>query len=1127
MAFPTYDYQNTLATQRFANALYNIQVGSTTLDAVLGDINNSEFGRADDAFNNYYAYSFGSMTPAQVTETLLANFGIVAGQYGLTEELVGAVRLYITGQLAAAPANARGAVVADLTEAWAGLAGDATFGAAATAWNAEIDAAMAYEGEADVVAGTVIPDNTFFRLTAQDDIIAGTSGDDTFFANVVQVDGRQVNALGDGDELSGLGGLDTLDARVTQGIFGGSVAGVGNMPITPTTFGIENVKLEADFSGAVGNVAQLYIDDTIVNAEHMANVDFIGSEDSDADLVITNLTVDEGELTSSMTIGMAYSGNADHRWDASDLEVYFDEDDLLAGQDVTDSDAFWWLLDEDGHDATFNKPGVTYEPLQSINISGVFFDLDGESYTISIGEFATGLDYHTAKTWEAYTAMLQDELEAMQASGTFGTALDGLSFTLDYSNNDETNTDTQHVFVIPAITLIDANGGTFANQGFFQDQTAIGEFDVYGRFNLNASEDVDLLISVDVELEKVGRGGDGGELIIGGMNKDSDNQWGDGSTLKPAGVQQFDVTVLGGALLPNSLAALESTNNALQVVNIVSEAGVVLGDAADLIIGNTNTTGALGTLAGNAEALKDVQTINAAGFLGDLTVYAALTDEIGPKYLNLVDLQNDPAEDNIQFTYTLGQGNDFLNLVISDSNLLALGTTTREDFQLTINGGTGADTIQTLIGTGEGDDATAWYQNSHLNNTNAIANDGNPKGYLVINADAGDDTVWTQGAGDFVINAGSGNDVVFIDNFSANSAGISKAQWALNFTTFPTLSDVNNNNNPVLVDGTDVNLTYDLTVTVTFNDLVATATLTLPAAGTAAPTVSDLVLNQLVKQAINDDVVLSELLLASDGPANTLVIDALINGDQSVDNGIAQPAAAPSATQTVGELTVAFTTEGPAAWAPTSYLLQQTQNGINDAASTDNVINLGSDNDLLVLTSANNGAVVVTSTDTAVPTSTVAGGAATDCNDTIVYDAVNFGNDTILNFVANSNLIVTTGTVSATALPTPAVGQDKFDFTVLGGVAAQFGAAIQTNGAINVVQETAANDTTTEIATIFGAGDVNASKHIYITYEATNLGNVYQIVDGAAATGDVTVTLIGTIDLADTAWSSLGTLNFV
>ncbi len=1126
MAFPTVQSQNVLQVQRFANAVYNMQVGSVTMNQVLDDI--AALDGTDEAFNVYFNFTHDTQTNAMVAETLLANFGLVAGQYGLDATEVGFARDYIIGALDAVDDEDRGAAISDIAAAYVSLAADATYGAAATAWNAEVNSAVAYTGAADLEAGSdyvVLPS----FLTAGQDIWGGTGNDDTLMSDVVQnANGAQVNTLGTGDYLDGFGGIDTLQAQVTEGVFSGG----GNAPIMPRTFGIENIKLEAIFSNIgfealdlnltslaedgldLAGMPQSFIPvandtDVYFSAKNMRGIDFIGSDHSDADLTVMDLTVDEGELTSSMTIGMAYTGNSDHVWNESDFRVYFDEDDLLRGKEVTESQAFYWLLDEDGHDATVGT--ANYQPLLNIDREGILFSLNGEPINIIIGEL-TGNDYTTAKTWEAYRDLLIEERDALVAESaidpTFAkyAVLADVDITVSYATDDITTTNTDTLLNVPvaAIILTDNAGGVFSDLGYQRDPGATGQFDVFGQFGFDPSEDVNLLISVNVELEKVGRGGDGGELVIGGMNKTADNVWGEGSSLMPAGVEQFDVTVLGGDDLPSSLASLKSTNNALQVVNVVSGPHVT-GDAADLIIGNSNTVGELGTLFGNANALKDVQTFDASGFQGDLTLFAGLTNEIVPKYLDRQDFQDDPAADNVEFVYTLGQGNDLLDLVISSDNFnTVVGTTTREDFELTINGGTGNDDIAVQI-EGSATDTTPWYVNSHLNNTNdpiLSPNDVNPKGYLNINGGDGNDVIVTPTAGDFVIDAGTGTDSVFLAEtiFADNTA-----QWAINFANFPTMvSDVNNQNTG-LVDGTDTNTTYDLTVTVTFNDLKATATMSIPGLGATAtdPGYTDLMLNQLVKDAINNDAILGQLLVAHDGPANTLVVDALVEGlNGGTDDGILQPPAAATSVLTVGELSIAFTTENSTAVNPVSYAMVMTQTGGNTGNSSDNRVTLGTGDDLAVLGTGN----VVGITD----------------NDTLVYTAA-FGNDTILNFVAVD--------ASAGVLP----GNDMLDFTALKGDVDATGTNFS-NGALNLVNlsvtvmalDTAAtgNDTTAKIAALYDDG--SATSHIFIRYNTANVGSVFTVVDGATdGTGsDAVVTLVGTIDLADTGWATLGFQNF-
>jgi hypothetical protein len=79
---------------------------------------------------------------------------------------------------------------------------------------------------------------------------------------------------------------------------------------------------------------------------------------------------------------------------------------------------------------------------------------------------------------------------------------------------------------------------------------------------------------------------------------------------------------------------------------------------------------------------------------------------------------------------------------------------------------------------------------------------------------------------------------------------------------------------------------------------------------------------------------------------------------------------------------------------------------------------------------------------------------------------------------------------------------------------------------IVVAAETLANDTATEIAALF-TDSATAINHVYIAYNANNIASVYTVADTAGTTaGNVTATLVGTIDLADTGWSTLTAANF-
>jgi len=174
MAFPT----NANLVQAFAGAMYGLQIGSVTMAQVNNDIVSS--GGLNKALNGYYSASFGSMTTAKVAATVAANLG-------LTGAALSEGTNYVTARLNAVAANARGEVIADILNLFAGMASDATFGAAATAWNTKVNAAAVYTAAADVAIGTVVSSAKVFALTTNTDSGAsftGSAADDTFNADL-------------------------------------------------------------------------------------------------------------------------------------------------------------------------------------------------------------------------------------------------------------------------------------------------------------------------------------------------------------------------------------------------------------------------------------------------------------------------------------------------------------------------------------------------------------------------------------------------------------------------------------------------------------------------------------------------------------------------------------------------------------------------------------------------------------------------------------------------------------------------------------------------------------------------------------------------------------------------------
>ena len=306
---------------------------------------------------------------------------------------------------------------------------------------------------------------------------------------------------------------------------------------------------------------------------------------------------------------------------------------------------------------------------------------------------------------------------------------------------------------------------------------------------------------------------------------------------------------------------------------------------------------------------------------------------------------------------------------------------------------------------------------------------------------------------------------------------------------------------------------FNTTVKVTFKGL--DASVILP--GTGYKT-TNLEINQAIKQAINNDAVLSKLLLATDGPANSLVVTSLIDGQQALTN-LAVTVTLPT-TVTAGDLAGAITAHGLAAGTTEAglltamaavkttfdtgatggdYVTQWAESGAaggntnlvgaNSLSSSDNTVTPGSGDDVIVLGT------------------TVGTDLLTSSNEKVVY-AADFGKDTIVYFAASG------------------LGIDTLDLTALKGSGAVAFGSLTLDKSIVVAADTPVPQTTAQIAALF-TDSATAINHVYIAYNTANVGSVYQVVDGAGvAAGNVTATLMGTIDLADTAWSSLTAANF-
>ena len=222
--FPT----NASQVQAFAGALFGVQAGSATMAQVNADILAN--GGLIATLNGYYS----------ATQSSTANAAsAVAKNLGLTGAALTEGTAYITAQLNAAAPGARGAVISNIANMFGTYTTDATFGAAATAWNTKVAAAVAYTGATNEAIGTANPPvSGIFALTTNVDVFNGTAGNDTFTA-----DNTSVTQAGAADTLNGGAGTDSLT------IFGTFTS------TTPVISNIENVTVDSMGAGTTWNFA--------------------------------------------------------------------------------------------------------------------------------------------------------------------------------------------------------------------------------------------------------------------------------------------------------------------------------------------------------------------------------------------------------------------------------------------------------------------------------------------------------------------------------------------------------------------------------------------------------------------------------------------------------------------------------------------------------------------------------------------------------------------------------------------------------------------------------------------------------------------------------------------------------
>jgi hypothetical protein len=752
MAIPSF---SSTVVARAAAALYGLQLGNATMNAVYAEANVPGSGGINALIDAVYARDFATKSNAAVAKTVVANLGITGAGAPDAEA-------YVADLLANTPAANRGSAIADAVALFSGMEGNAVYGAAASAFNARIATAVAY-GQTPGTFDRAFNIGSTIGLTLGVDFLTGTPGNDVITARIFD----NSNSWQSGDVVDGGAGNDRITADM-----GSSAA----FSVTPETTSVEQIAVRAQaWQGDSGDNNVAAPGRVLVDAERINGAERFESNNSRADVIFEDVRILPSQITKDITVAFVESdpGHVDYA-------LYFDQYSLRNQVSNTSS------INLQIMDTVAAAAGQA--PLLNSNYGAFTFTvtISGVSRVVTLASDAIQNAQTYAEMAAAFQAALDAEFGPGAATATVGdnfTVVDPASRIAVTGQNIVLTTKTAATFSTPA------------GSGWLASGTAPPLSNFYTNYFTGSTASASLVTST-VILDDVGRGSTGGDLVIGGLSA--------GLTSSSLGVQRFEIEVQDNS----KLESINSTNNTLREVTIkngvttstshayvptVKDAGnltvngnsgangqnisgqsnrVTVGTVTDGAAGNnTVMTGVQSTTQTGAQiqayGFTDVRLIDATEMRGKFEFTAQVTSASLAKYLNLKDIQTNPAGDNIAFTYN-GGGNDDTMWVRLDTNFAASRNTImvgREDFTFTANGGAGNDWINVALTPTPGGDQ-AWYTNQKLNKN------------ITLDGGAGDDVIRKPGAGDFTIIGGTGLDTTYADNSGLQTVNNGQANLA-------------------------------------------------------------------------------------------------------------------------------------------------------------------------------------------------------------------------------------------------------------------------------------------------------------------------------------------------------------
>jgi hypothetical protein len=563
----------------------------------------------------------------------------------------------------------------------------------------------------------------------------GGDKDDTFIVyNAVE--------LKDGTLVDGGKGNDTLDIRSLRG---GEV-------LNPEVHNVETVKVKVEQKtpGATADQNTAGGDNNItdgaqIDADQFYGVNVWESYKSRDDLVIEDITIYDKDLreikagdatlkrvTSDVTFVFRDS-DPGH----VDFAAYFNPSSLVKGQGGLAGGALYLYWG--------NTTNI-------VNNQDELLDFPYKGLTFHIGDKQVEVESDAignATTWE-------DLVTALNAAFKAHSDADVRKLTATLPGTSAPYSEGKTHIEVPIKTIVISGDGLFLEswqagnhptpdldylipEGKGVPPSASDTRDVFNE----APTEYGALVTSKIVLDNVGSGSTGGDLLIGSLST--------GYTSTSRGVQQFDILVQRDS----RLEVISSTNNSLEVVNIVSD-GLQLQPGSYLsqydengnliphygllsVLGDTNRNSALNVLTqtkvpgegyfdwhtdattGRAlwrstdnsnpvesdqyvdggtwaqesgVGLTDVRVIDASAFKGELILNASLTGAVVDKYLNQRDAaSNLPNKDNI---YSTPDSSHFQYILGENENTFDLGVSSQNlQLQGAASGNGGASGVGT------------------------------------------------------------------------------------------------------------------------------------------------------------------------------------------------------------------------------------------------------------------------------------------------------------------------------------------------------------------------------------------------------------------------------------------------